>query len=93
MHSAIKRMQITTEVDQIIEGNISMQRVSWVLKRTSSRAQKPAAQKGIEHSLEAFCSCPLVLLAERLQVQGVHSDNQGSADIWLLKTRGGGKRL
>lgn len=53
MHSAIKHMQITTKVDQISEGNVSMQSTSQVLKKMSSRAHRPAAQKGIECILEA----------------------------------------
>lgn len=53
MYSAIKHMQITTKVDQISEGNISMQSTSQVLKKMSSRAQRPPAQKGIEHILKA----------------------------------------
>lgn len=53
MHSAIKHMQIITKVDQISEGNISMQSTSQVLKKMSSRAHRPAAQKGIEYILEA----------------------------------------
>lgn len=59
----------------------------------SSRAQRPAAQKGIEHILEANHSCPLALLAERLQIGGALLDPQVSADIWLFRNRGGGKWL
>lgn len=93
MHSAIKHMQITTKVDQISEGNASMQRTSQVLMKTSSRAQSPAARKGIDRILEANRSCPLALLAERLQMEGALPNPQDSADIWLFKIRGGGKRL
>lgn len=92
MHSAIKHMQITTKVDQISEGNASMQRTQ-VLTKMSSRAQRPAARKGIEHILEANHSCPLAFLAEGLQMEGVLPSPQDSADIWLFKIRGGGKGL
>lgn len=57
----------------------------------SSRAQRPAAQKGIEHILESNHSCPLALLAERLQMEGALLDPQVSADIWLFRNSGGGK--
>jgi len=93
MHSAIKHMQITTKVDQISEGNISMQSTSQLLKKMSSRAQRSAAQKGIEHILEVNCSCPLALLEETLLVEGALPDPHACADIWLSKIRGGGKRL
>lgn len=86
-------MQITAKVDQISEGNISIQSISQVLKKISSSVQNPAAQNGTEHILEPNCSCPLELLAERLQVEGAFPDPQVSADIWLFKNKGGGKIL
>lgn len=92
MHSAIKHIQITAKVDQISEGNISIQSISQVLKKSSS-AQKLAAQNGTEHILEPKHSCPLELLAERLQVEGASPGPQVSADIWLFKNKGGKRRL
>lgn len=85
MHSAIKHMQITTKVDQISEGNISMPSTSQVWKEMSSRAYRPAAQKGTEYIQEANPSLHCW--------KSAHPDSQVSADIWLFKKREGGKRL
>lgn len=93
MHSEIKHIQITAKVDQISEGNISIQSISQVLKKTSSSVQKPSARNDTEHILEPKHSCPLELLAERLQVEGASPGPQVSADIWLFKNKGGEKRL
>lgn len=84
MHSAIKHMQITTKLDQISEGNISMQSTSRVLKKMSSRAHRPAAQKGTEYILEANPSLHCW--------KSALPDSQVTADIWLFKKEGG-KRL